>query len=162
MKKGFEGMFLEDLGKLMEIEYINESNLDELYSLYKNNLDYMANKNIKSGEELYNLSNIAEAKCCKFFLIKVGQNYCGLLDCYLDYPKLGDVYINYFLLDKAYHNFEMGKEIMRDFICLALKEYSRVVLDKRANKPQIIEFWNSFGFNVSDGIANLTIQRRDI
>ena len=66
------------------------------------------------------------------------------------------------MIDKSYHNFEMGKEIMRDFTCLALKEYNRVILDKRANKPQIIEFWNSLGFNVSNGISNLSIQRRDI
>lgn len=155
-------MFLDDLAKLMEIEYVTESNLDTLYTIYQNNLDYMKNKEIKNGYELYNIYNIKEANNRKFFLIKVGQNYCGLIDCYLDYPKTGDVYINYFLIDKAYHNFEMGKEIMRDFTCLALKEYNRVVLDKRANHPKIIEFWNSLGFNVSNGISNMSIQRRDI
>ena len=122
----------------------------------------MQNKGLGSGKELQDLFKIEGAKDRKFFLIKVGPSYCGLLDCYLDYPKIGDVYINYFMIDKSYHNFEMGKEIMRDFTCLALKEYNRVILDKRANKPQIIEFWNSLGFNVSSGISNLSIQRRDI
>ena len=52
----------------------------------------MQNKGLGSGKELQDLFKIEGAKDRKFFLIKVGQSYCGLLDCYLDYPKIGDVY----------------------------------------------------------------------
>lgn len=159
-------MFLDELAKLMELEFIDENNINEykdlLYTLYQKNIEYMRKKDCKSGIELFNLFKIEQAPERKFFLIKVGKNYCGLLDCYLNYPTLGDIYLNYFMVDKAYHKFEIGKEIIRDFTCLALKEYNKVILDSRANQPNVIEFWNSLGFNVSSGISNLSIQRRDI
>lgn len=34
-------MFLDELAKLMEIEYVTDNNLDKLYDIYINNLEYM-------------------------------------------------------------------------------------------------------------------------
>ena len=71
-------MFLDELAKLMEIEYVTDNNLDKLYDIYINNLEYMQNKGLGSGKELQDLFKIEGAKDRKFFLIKVGQSYCGL------------------------------------------------------------------------------------
>ena len=44
-------MFLDELAKLMEIEYVTDNNLDKLYDIYINNLEYMQNKGLGSGKE---------------------------------------------------------------------------------------------------------------
>ena len=67
-------MFLDELAKLMEIEYVTDNNLDKLYDIYINNLEYMQNKRLGSGKELQDLFKIEGAKDRKFFLIK---NHAG-------------------------------------------------------------------------------------
>lgn len=84
-------MFLDELAKLMEIEYVTDNNLDKLYDIYINNLEYMQNKGLESGKELQDLFKIEGARPKSSFWLRLVKNYCGLLDCYLDYPKIGDV-----------------------------------------------------------------------
>lgn len=154
-------MFLDELGQITEIEYINDSNKWILNDLYSKNIEYMKDLNVKDQ------NNVDECIKCnndlgkrKAFYTKIGGSVWGFMDCYIDYPNDGSIYINYFLVDKNYHNIEFGMEFMRDFTCLALKEYDQIVLSKFANKPEVIRFWNSLGFDVANSPNTLKILRR--
>lgn len=150
-------MFLDEFEKVVNIEYINDNNTDKIYELYSNNIDYMQNKEYKTGLDILNGIKLEGNR--KFILVKMDDTYCGMIDTYLDMPNEGEVFINYFMIDKKYHHFEMGKEVMRDFISLALKENNKIILSKRAFNPSVIEFWNSLGFDVNSSDDYLSIER---
>ncbi len=143
-------MFLDELSKVLNFEYVDENNLDKVYFLYSNNIDYMQNKEYKSGSDIFESVKLQNVCNRKFILVKIDDTYCGMLDFYIDFPLNKEVFINYFMIDKKYHHFEMGKEIMRDFISLALKENDKIVLSRKALNPNVIDFWNSLGFNMFD------------
>lgn len=152
-------MFLDELSKVVNFEYVDESNLDKIYLLYSNNIDYMQNKEYKTGSDIYESVKLQNVINRKFILVKIDNIYCGMIDFYLDYPNKYNVFINYFMIDKKYHHFEMGKEIMRDFISLALKENDKIILSKKALNPNVIDFWNSLGFSLSKSNDYLSIEK---
>lgn len=154
-------MFLDELGQITEIEYLKENNKYILDNLYQNNLEYMKDLGIETSKDVSKAIEVLDAgDKRRAFYTKIGGSVCGFVDCYIDYPKDGSIYINYFLVDKNYHNIEFGMEFMRDFTCLALKEYEQIVLSRFANKPEVIKFWNSLGFNVANSLNTLKILRR--
>lgn len=152
-------MFLDELSKVVNFEYVDESNLDKIYLLYSNNIDYMQNKEYKTGSDIYESVKLQNVINRKFILVKIDNIYCGMIDFYLDYPNKYNLFINYFMIDKKYHHFEMGKEIMRDFISLALKENDKIILSKKALNPNVIDFWNSLGFSLSKSNDYLSIEK---
>ncbi len=154
-------MFLEELEKIAEIEYVNSGNKKILDTLYLANIEYMKDLGIENPNDVIDSIVVKEAlNKRKAFYTKIGGQVWGFVDCYIDYPTDGSIYINYFLVDKNYHNLEFGMEFMRDFTCLALKEYEQINLSFLANKPEVIKFWNSLGFNVANSRQNLKIIRR--
>lgn len=158
-------MFIDDLKKLIDIQYIDQSVYSELFDMYQRNIEYMDNKDLKSGLEVYN-STLEKVKDIKgerhYFFVRIGEKCCAIIDCFLGYPDENAVYLRYFLVDKAYHNFEIGKEIMRDFTSLALKNYNEVVLDCNIKDTKVIQFWNSLGFIVSETLDKYKIRLKSI
>lgn len=158
-------MLIEELKKVLEIELIDESNYDKLYDFYLKNIDEMRNKNLKSGEEVFNFQT-ADAQHVKgdrlYFFVLIGNKTAALIDSYLENNLMGSLYLKYFQIDKSFKNFEVDKEIMRDFTSIALKNYSEIVLDINVWDKNVIDFYNSLGCIVSTSVDKFKIRLKSI
>lgn len=158
-------MFLDKFANLMDIEYVNENLYDDLYFIYKHNMEFMRNTNLKNGYEVYKFHTDDAADLNgerAYFIVKIDKMFVALVDLYIGCPDEDSVYIKYFIVDKTYHTFELDLEIMRDLKSLALKEYKNVYIECPKSKTDLIKILNRCGFKDEESISDTKIRLKAI
>ena len=105
-----------NLSSIYDVENIDESHYEEIYSLYTENKDWFEYQNAEVTMESIHREALASDGVTRFFVAFREPELVGIANVILEYPRMDTVWIDSFMIRKDLQGFSYGSEILRDML----------------------------------------------
>ena len=145
---------MKNLGEY-HLSDVNNLNIDEVFKIYSSNEEYF----ILSGGSAATMDNIhkdikesppnTKIEQKQYKVIKLNNEYMGVIDYIMEYPDLDAIYIGLFIIENSLQACGHGNRIMQNFEAMIKeKEFNRIRLGVLHNNESGFKFWENRGFKV--------------